>query len=76
MRRRLQSLVAFALGDLPEQVAHVDVAVVPGHADRRQVRFTRSRSSASSMSWKFAWRRLSVQTLQTVSSVSAPVSAA
>ena len=35
--------------------------------------FTRSRSASSPCSWKFAWRRLSVQTLQTVISVSQPV---
>jgi hypothetical protein len=35
--------------------------------------FTRARSSSSFFSCQFAWRRLSVQTLQIVISVSAPV---
>ena len=37
VRGRLQLLVALALGDLPEQVPHVDVALVRGHADRDEV---------------------------------------
>ena len=36
-RRLLQELVALALGDLPEQVPDVDVALVRGHADRDEV---------------------------------------
>src|SRR6185437_13637370 len=37
MRGALQLLVAVALGDLPEQVPHVDVALVRGDADRDEV---------------------------------------
>src|SRR3954463_1661906 len=38
MRRRFEQLVAVALGDLPQKVAHVDSAVVGRHADALEVR--------------------------------------
>src|SRR6266540_5309448 len=37
VRRLLQQLVAFAFGDLPEEVPHLDVAAVGRHADPSQV---------------------------------------
>src|SRR4051812_26186145 len=37
VRRLLQQLVALALGDHPEQVSHLDAALVRGDADRAQV---------------------------------------
>ena len=37
MRNRLKALPTVALGHLPQEVTHVDVALVWRHADRAQV---------------------------------------
>ena len=54
------------------------VGVPPYSGTPTEARFalTRLRSASSPCSWWFAWRRLSVQTLQTVISVSEPVASA
>ena len=63
-------------GDQPEEVLHVDVALVARHADLLEVAVDALAQLARRCSWRFAWRRLSVHTLHTVISVSPPVASA
>ena len=73
VRGLLEQVVAVAGGDEPEEVEHLDGAVVLRHADLREVLVHAVAQRLVALSWKFACRRLSVQTLQTVISVSQPV---
>jgi len=50
----LEQLEALALGDLPEEVPDLDVAVVARRADRLEVGVDALAEAASPVSWKFA----------------------
>ena len=71
MRGLLESLAAF-LRDQPEEVLDLDAARY-AHADRLEVRVDPLAQLVVLLEATFACRRFSVQTLQTVISVSAPV---